>query len=182
MEKFKARNMVLLLYPDNENHAKAIEYIKNNYDYVYIMHDKDTDKNGDLKKIHIHCIINFNNPKWNSAIAKELNIEERFIEQIKEEQKIYMYLIHQNQNGKYKYEIKDCIGTKKCLIKLNNYYNDEELGEDEALQKILKCLEEKETKNIKYAIEILIENGLTKYIKKYQLIILKIIEQNRYKR
>lgn len=49
-EKYRARVHMLLLYPDCESHVKAIEKIKQSYDYAMILHDKDCDENGEVKK------------------------------------------------------------------------------------------------------------------------------------
>lgn len=45
MENYRSRKHCLLLYPEEGSaHKKAIEYIKINYDYALIVHDKDSYK------------------------------------------------------------------------------------------------------------------------------------------
>lgn len=55
----KTRNIGLILYQDNKMHMEALEYIKKNYQYyIYILHDRDFDENGNHKKIIImYCFI-----------------------------------------------------------------------------------------------------------------------------
>ena len=66
----------LILYDDSENlnFNDKIITIAQNFDYVYIKHDKDIDTNGNLKKIHYHIILKFNNYKWLKSLSDELNI------------------------------------------------------------------------------------------------------------
>ena len=65
MEKFRSRKFCLLLYPnEDKTHKKALEYIKLNYDYALIVHDKDTNENNEIKKAHTHVVVSFSNAKW----------------------------------------------------------------------------------------------------------------------
>lgn len=72
--KFRARNFNLVLYPEDETHTKAIEYIERNYDYAIILHDRDCNEYGEIKKEHYHIVLRFKNAKWNTALAEELKI------------------------------------------------------------------------------------------------------------
>ena len=83
MTKYRSRVHMILLYTDNESHIKAYEIIQKSYDYLSILHNKDFTEDGELKKEHIHVVVRFNQPRWSSAICKELNIDERFIEDVK---------------------------------------------------------------------------------------------------
>ena len=136
MEKYRSRRHCLLLYAEDSTHAKAIEHITMNYDYALILHDKDCDENGELKKEHYHLIVEFKSAKWRSALAKELGIAENYIEQVNNYEKALEYLIHYNDDDKFHYEIDDVKGTlKRKLEKL--LAND---GKDEN-EKALELLE-----------------------------------------
>lgn len=119
MEKFRSRKVCLMLYPEEDlTHKKALGYIKNNYDYAYIIHDKDFNEVGELKKSHVHVIVQFQNAKWNTAFAEELEITSNYIQPIRNFENCLEYLIHYNDENKYQYEIDEVQGNlKKKLIK-----------------------------------------------------------------
>lgn len=131
----KCRNMTCLLYPqEDETHRKALEYIKLNYDYAYIVHDKDTNEDGEIKKSHVHVVIRFINPRHISSVAKELGIEANYIESIQSRfDSMLCYLIHYNQPDKYQYSLDEVEGTlKDDLVKALNKQNKQP-EEDEVL-------------------------------------------------
>jgi len=106
MEKFRSRKFCLLLYPlEDETHAKALEYIKLNYDYAYIVHDKDKNEEGELKKSHTHVIIALPNAKWNTALSEDLGIPTNYIEKCRSYDNALEYLIHYNDDTKFQYDI-----------------------------------------------------------------------------
>lgn len=143
MEKFRARNFNLVLYPDDETHVKAISYIQKNFDYAMILHDKDYDeKTGELKKPHYHIVIRFNNAKWNTALAEDLNITSNYIEESRNIKRSLQYLIHYNDENKHQYDLSEVQGTlTKLLIETIQNGNK---TESEKIIEILQWIEEKE--------------------------------------
>lgn len=134
-EKFRARNFALLLYPEDKSHVQAIEKIKQNYDYAMINHDKDLDDTGNIKKIHTHVVIKLANAQWNTAIAKELEITENYLQQIRNFENALEYMIHWNEPEKYQYPIENVTGTlKKKLIQYIE--NDEKTESDKVFELI----------------------------------------------
>lgn len=114
MENYRSRRHCLLLYPDDETHIKALEYIKHNYEHLYILHDKDVyNDTGELKKPHYHVIVEFKSAKWRSALAKELGITENYIEQVNNYEKALEYLVHFNDDEKFPYSFDEVKGTFK---------------------------------------------------------------------
>lgn len=113
----RGRIFNILLYPDNIEHLQAIYNLRNNgYDYVGIKHDKDIyfeDKlnddlsikhaKGELKKEHFHFVVKFKNARYISAVAKELDIDDRFIEICKNFKNSTAYLLHIGYEDKYQY-------------------------------------------------------------------------------
>ena len=91
---FKSRSFCLLLYPDCKAHINALNFVRQNYSYAAILHDKDLDDNGELKKPHFHVVIRFSNPRYFSSVVKELNIEPNYIRRCFSFDKALMYLIH----------------------------------------------------------------------------------------
>lgn len=106
------------MYPlEDETHRKAIEFIKLNYDYALIVHDKDKDEEGRVKKSHTHVIISFPNAKWNTAVAEELSITSNYIEKCRDMDKALEYLIHYNDDSKHQYDIEEVQGNLKAKLK-----------------------------------------------------------------
>ena len=118
-ENKRYRVFNLLLYPDNVEHQKAIENLKSvEYKAVGILHnmdcyteDKNEHKAGELKKEHYHFVVKFQNAKTIIALAKNLNIESRFIEPTQTFKGSAKYLLHIGCEDKYQYDIDDLIGT-----------------------------------------------------------------------
>ena len=80
------RNFTILLYTEDNTHMQALEYIKNHYKYMYIIHNKDIEKEtGEIKKEHIHCVINVGqNARSIKTVAEEIGIKENYIERMQQ--------------------------------------------------------------------------------------------------
>lgn len=130
MEKFRSRRFCILLYTEeDESHIRALEYIKNNYDnYAYICHDKDIFiETGKLKKPHTHVVVEFNNARWSSGVADELNIKSNYIQSCRNFDNALTYLIHFNDDSKHQYSIDEVKGNlRKQLIKTMSTYQKDE--------------------------------------------------------
>lgn len=115
-DNYRDRAHCLLLYPDCESHMKALEIIKRSYDYACILHDKDIQANGELKKPHYHIVIRFNQARWASAICSELGIDENYIEKPRSFVNALMYLIHFNDADKVQYGLDDVTGSLQSRL------------------------------------------------------------------
>jgi len=129
--KFYNRNFLLLLYPDNEQHINALNTVIRLYsDYAFILHNKDEFlENQDiecveidelldshiLKKEHYHVVIKFQNARYRSSVAKELEIEERFVRTANLDASL-LYLIHFDDEDKFQYSVDDVQGTLKLRL------------------------------------------------------------------
>lgn len=114
-----------MLYTDNLEHNAVIWKLQNNgYDCVGIKHDKDIyteDKfnedltikhaKGELKKEHFHFVVKFRNARFISAVAKELGIDERFVEICRSFKNSSSYLLHIGHDDKYQYDNDELIGN-----------------------------------------------------------------------
>lgn len=133
MEKFKkenGRNFCLLLYPEDKTHVVALEKIKSNYDYAYILHDKDVNEDGEIKKAHWHVVVNVGkNARWNTAIADELGITPNYIEKCGKLDRALEYLIHYNEPDKYHYDLDEVHGNLKTRLKIEISKEDKTEGE-----------------------------------------------------
>lgn len=66
------RYFSFILYKEDEEQMKSLEYIINNYNYARILHDKDKEEDGTIKKAHYHIIAYIGkNPRNRHAIAEE---------------------------------------------------------------------------------------------------------------
>lgn len=137
MEKYRSRKFCFILYPlEDEIHKKALEYIKLNYDYALIEHDKDLNEKGETKKRHTHVVISLPNAKWNTALAGELNLPGNYFQRCRDFEKALEYLIHYNDDTKHQYSIDDVKGTLKA--KLFKYISND--GKDES-EKVIELLD-----------------------------------------
>lgn len=153
MEKYRARVHMLLLYPDNESHVDVLSKITKSYDYAGITHDRDTwtaedekknpeHKQGELKKEHIHIVLRTPNATWNTAICKELGLEEKFCEQVKNIDRALQYLLHYNEPDKTQYSIDDVYGGLRT--KLIESIKKNEKSEGEKVVELLEYIEKYE--------------------------------------
>lgn len=140
MEKFRSRKFCILLYPlEDETHKKAVEYIKLNCDYALIIHDKDFNDNGEIKKSHTHIVLSFNNAKWNTALAEELKITVNYIQQCRNYENALNYLIHYNDDSKYQYSLDEVKGNLKH--KLEKIIKNDKKDENDKVSELTEYIE-----------------------------------------
>lgn len=113
VKKERSRLWNLVLYPDDPVHANAMDIIRREYQYVAILHDKDCDENGELKKAHWHIILKFAQARWNTAIADYLGITPNYMERTAHWDGSAQYLLHYGceGQGKYPYESDELEGN-----------------------------------------------------------------------
>lgn len=120
----KSRWFNLLLYPDNPQHNLAIMQLQTTkYMACGICHnmdcyesDSETHTAGELKKAHFHFILRCKNPRYKSGVAKELDIEPRFIDETSSLQASASYLLHYGDDTKYQYDASELVGCLKGEI------------------------------------------------------------------
>lgn len=89
-ERQKCRLFAIDLYPENEKHCEILENLAQNYNMVYILHDRDVytedceidgveHKAGEKKKAHYHVIVKFINARYLGAFADEIGIEHNLV-------------------------------------------------------------------------------------------------------
>lgn len=120
IEKFRDRKFCLLLYPEDDSHVRALDIIKKTYDYAFILHNKDVNENsGEVKKEHWHVVIRTGeNAIWNTALAKELNITDNYIQRCRNLDRALLYLLHYNDKEKAQYPIDEVKGLLKKRLKI----------------------------------------------------------------
>lgn len=128
----RSRTFACELYPEDDSHMITLDYIKNNFEYAYILHDKDIfeedteeHKKGEKKKPHFHVLLSFKNARSDDSLKKELNLKHI------ETSNFYAYtryLIHLGYPQKYQYSSNDIITNMSLRIEnaLKRDYNSEE--------------------------------------------------------
>lgn len=73
-------------------------------EWAYIIHDEDTDKDGQLKAKHIHCVMSFKNAHTIQSIANKLTEKNQYIEPAKNYNNSLSYLVHATDNAQDKFQ------------------------------------------------------------------------------
>lgn len=191
LEKYRSRVHMLLLYPEDESHRKAVEKIEQSYDYAMILHNKDywteedEKKNpdhvqGEVKKEHWHIVLRFNQAVWSTAICKELGIEHNYIENVKRFDNALQYLIHYNDSDKAQYSQDEVKGNLRQ--KLVESINKVEKSEGEKVCELIDYIESQETKiTIKSFSQFCAKNGYWSEFRRSASIFIKIIDEHNQK-
>lgn len=123
--KTKSRLLCLLLYPeDNQAHKEALECLFKYYNVLAICHNQDVylydefdeegnlkHSAGELKKSHYHIMIQFQNARYISGVAKELDIEEHLIQKCSSFESYVLYMVHRDEPLKHQYDVNDLKGN-----------------------------------------------------------------------
>lgn len=105
----KFRSFAGTLYPDSESYdcESLLSTIRSKFiDWAYILHDKDVDEKGELKKSHIHWVGRAT-PRSLSVVSNFLGLPQNDIEVVKNFDNMVMYLIHLNDIDKFQYSPDD---------------------------------------------------------------------------
>lgn len=176
-EKYRSRVHMLLLWTDNETHVAAMKKIKQSYDYAAVLHNKDKLEDGSPKKEHWHVVVRFQQAKWNTAICKELGIEERWIEDVKKFDNALQYLIHYNDSDKAQYTTDEVFGSLKT--KLVESINKVEKSEGEKVSEMIEAITNSEHRwSITEFAKYCAKNGYWAEFRRSGAIFCKIIEEH----
>lgn len=176
------RYFSFILYKDDEEQMRSMQYIINTYKYARILHNRDKDGQ-ETKKEHYHIIIYIGkNPRNRHAIAKETNVKENYIEGCNKESML-LYLIHYNNPEKTQYELEEVDGELQKelyeLIKSKTEYQKDKL------QNIIEYIY-KNNANISMITKYCIDNNYYEVLKQNQYLITQIVKEqmsnNEYKK
>ena len=177
---YRSPNFALLLYPDDITHKNALDIIKGSYDYTYILHDRDIDENGEIKKPHWHVILRFSNARWNTALVKELGITDNYIRPVKNFKNALLYLIHYNDLDKFQYEVEEVKGTFKN--RLYELVNATEKSEGEKVQELIYFINSQEKYLTVTEFSLYCSaNGYWPEFRRCSSIFIRIIEEHNYR-
>lgn len=136
----KFRSFAGTLYPDSESYdcETLLSTIRSKFiDWAYILHDKDTDGNGVLKKPHIHWVGRAT-PRCLSVVANFLGLPENDIEVVKNFDNMVMYLIHLNDIDKFQYSPDDVETNLPNIAQLLRRQSEGQIVKDLASAKMQK--------------------------------------------
>lgn len=121
----KDRKYQGVLYPDSESYCcdDVLNILKSTFpEFAYILHDKDVDENGELKKPHIHWVGRLKAARYLSALADDLGVAENMIERCRSFDAFIRYLTHIDDPDKFHYPLEAVIAT----FPINKFFRDDE--------------------------------------------------------
>lgn len=101
-----------ILYPDSQSYDcdSVLARLSSVFsEWAYVLHDKDTDENGELKKPHFHWVGRLDSPALITTVAggKKLCVPENSVEFCESWKGSVKYLTHENAPEKYHYSFDD---------------------------------------------------------------------------
>lgn len=148
----KFRSFAGTLYPDSESYdcETLLSTIRSKFlDWAYILHDKDVDANGELKKPHIHWVGRAT-PRCLSVVSNFLGLPENDIEVVKNFDNMVMYLIHLNDIDKFQYSPDDVETNLPNIGQLLRRQSEGQIVKDLASAKMQKSWYDL----VQYAVDI----------------------------
>lgn len=110
------RKFTCILYPDATNYAQTCQEILDYRltcgffsEWFYILHDKDLNDDGTLKKPHYHVVVTKSNPSTIKIISKQLGIPQNYIQRVSNLKGMIKYLTHDEIQDKIKYDKKEIV-------------------------------------------------------------------------
>lgn len=135
----RSRCFNFVLYPDDETHKKALNYIEKNYQYyAYILHDKDLTDEKEPKKNHWHIVVKFVNPRWKQSVCDELGISYNYCDVTNSLKFSLLYLVHFGNANKVEYDLTEVHGP--LFSSLEKYIRNSSEIEDERLINIVDLI------------------------------------------
>lgn len=122
----------IILYEDTTSYdiKEVLFNIKAQKYYAFILHNKDTDNKGQIKKPHYHIIIRLDNACTIETLANKLGIEKNYIQNIKNERAYIRYLIHFDDADKFQYQLEEVCCSRNYQRKVMKAFEDLETEED----------------------------------------------------
>lgn len=118
-----------------ESVLKSKECIK---DYAYIVHDKDVDDKGALKKSHVHLALRFNNAYDTKHISQWFDVPEQYIGRVKGKWvDVLKYLTHKNALDKFQYLDEEVVSNFDFVEEIKNKDKSKDERKFEIINKIV---------------------------------------------
>lgn len=173
--KVKSRTLAIVLYPESQQ--SAIDSIRKNYSYVGMLHDKDADANGELKKAHWHFIIRFKQARWSSGLAAELGIDDHF-ESVKNMDGALRYLSHMDDPDKFQYDPASSSYSADMAVVYRKAIDDS-VTEDDRVLSIVQFIESYEYPiTYSFALKRICEMGLYGEFRRMGVLAVRLIDEH----
>lgn len=107
VDKKQDRKFCGILYPDAEDYdyKDVLEAIEAYFtEWAWILHDKDVDENGEIKKPHIHFVGLMRGPLKISTVASRIGLPDNYIRFADKWKSVVRYLVHDTPDSEEKYQ------------------------------------------------------------------------------
>ena len=104
----------VVVYPDSESYnasevlAKVTQYFSH---WCYILHDKDIDNDGTLKKAHYHVYGKLDTPRIPNSVANALGVGVASLRVVSSWRGAVRYLVHLDNPDKFQYSVDDIVSN-----------------------------------------------------------------------
>ena len=163
--KFKTRKFQILAYPESSpNLIQTLNEL--GWDYIGILHNKDKNKDGSIKKEHWHIYLSFVNPCYNTSICKQLGLPLNFVRKMEpsNEIKFLAYLTHFQSKDKYKYDDSELLYSSDKMLELvlnaRNKLDTAVFTESQKVTYLLKLIDELGINSMTRLLEVACYNEL----------------------
>lgn len=156
----RVRTIGIILWTDNPKHKLALDFIIHNFEnYIYVLHDRDINDNGEIKKEHYHVILHFPNARTIKTLSKKLNVEENNFYIIKSFTGQLRYLIHYDDDEKTRYNIEEVKGT---LFMLSKFKRSIKGSQDETadVSQIYEFIFDNDISDLQILLDFVLDNNL----------------------
>lgn len=158
------------LESDNHSAAEVIKLLKSDLwtknQIAYILHDKDVDDNGLLKKPHYHILVKFSDRRQINAISKKYKCPENLIRWKCDFKGSVRYLVHADDPDKFQYSWDDVTAN----FDLSDYSEDNNLDEVGGLNLIIDFYR-RNNPNLYQLFKYASKNGLySQYRRNYHIL------------
>lgn len=172
-----ADKLFVVCYPESlPDVDKAIAESKCD-NFAYILHDKDTDVNGEIKKAHWHVLLTFSEDRSFEEIGKLFKCGTNNVEKMKTIKAAVRYLRHLDNPEKYQYPAEDV--QKRDGWNIERYYSG---GEDDVkAAEALNIVQTVAYNGGSFAdvISRCCENGLYSYLRRGGALFLQVYKETK---
>lgn len=181
----RSRYFGTILYPEDPQFTAKLEAVTSQ-DYLMVLHNRDVDDEGNPKKDHYHVVIQFEDAKTVSSVAKKLGCTENQI-QVFTKQKgkdvdgYIKYMTHANEPDKALYHVSDFVGSPKLLNRVQKVINSsvEKLTSEDYLGMICEQIISRECKNVHELTAFCKANGCLSVLARNWYFLKSLIEENK---
>ncbi len=174
----RTRAFMFTIYPDDKGFLEQLDRCQNITDYAYIYHDQDLDSAGQKLKKHCHFVLYYPTKKSIEQVSEDTSLPINMIESYNSLNTALLYLVHNNQPDKHKYDPKEVYGTLKSkLIKIYNQVND--IDENEKGLKILNYINDsQEYITFSQLVEWCCLNGYFDVLRRGQSLFINLVKEH----